>query len=199
MNFAISILLNFTLLFHSTITTNKTVNNTLPDNDRDTTHRKIKPQVSAFPVPTVPSKLFYVQRDPNTNTIIYDLNVDSKGALDTDNPVHVYWIKYNEHGQKEELNFIQRKFAYGLVTKPLDNGKFDVRFVSYKKYPLSLMKSATDNKYHMYATIANRQVILSRIFLRIEGGTFWVPNVVYVEVKGTDPATGKEIVERFKP
>jgi len=116
-----------------------------------------------------------------------------------ENPVHVYWIKYNERGQKEELNFIQRKFAYGLVTKPLDNGKFDVRFVSYKKYPLSLMRSASDNKYHMYATIDKKQVILNRIFLKIEGGTFWVPNVVYVEVKGIDPVTGKEIVERFKP
>jgi hypothetical protein len=195
MNIAITILLNFTLLFHTPFIADKDV-----PADKDTTSRKVKPKkLLTFPTPAVASKLFYVQRDPNTNTIIYDLNMDSNGQLDTDNPIHPYWIKYNEKGQKEELNFIQRKFAYGLVTKPLDNGKFDVRFVSYKKYPLSLMKSPVDNKYHIYATIEKKQAILNRIFIKIDGGSFWIPNVVYVEIKGTDPATGKEIVERFKP
>jgi hypothetical protein len=37
------------------------------------------------------------------------------------------------------------------------------------------------------------------VFIKIEGGSFWLPNVIYVELKGIDPATGKEITERFKP
>lgn len=192
-------MVNLILIGHVPGTSGKIDLNKTVSTITDSTSRKIKAKTLNFPVPNVTSKLFYIQRDPNTNTIIYDLNVDNNGTLDTENPVHVYWIKYNERGQKEELNFIQRKFAYGLVTKPLDNGKFDVRFVSYKKYPLSLMKSVSDNKYHIYATIGKKQAILNRIFIRIEGGTFWVPNVVYVEVKGTDPLTGKEIMERFKP
>ncbi|RKR83008.1 uncharacterized protein DUF4833 [Mucilaginibacter gracilis] len=195
MNIAPALLLNFALLFHLCLPSDRLVR-VSKLTDIDTTSRKAK--VINFPVPNV-AKLFYVQRDPNTNTIIYDINLNGKGEPDPANPVHVYWIKYNEKGQKEELNFIQRKFAYGLVTKPLDNGKFDIRFVSYKKYPLYLMKAETDNKYHIFATIAKKQAILNRIFIKIEGGTFWLPNVVYVEVKGTDPATGKEIVERFKP
>lgn len=165
--------------------------------DADSAVRKAKPKL-VFPTPNVP-RLFYVQRDPNTNTIIYELNVDNKGQLDTDEPVHVYWIKYNERSQKEELNFIQRKFAYGLNVRHTGNDKYDIRFVSYKKYPLTLMKSAMDNKYHVFATIDKKEVILNRIFLRIEGGTFWFPNVVYIEVRGTDPASGKELTERFKP
>jgi hypothetical protein len=200
MKLAAAILLNFSLLLHTSFT-HKTVSNNITTDVAltDTASRKVKLKTLTFPVPAVSNKLFYIQRDPNTNTIIYDLNVDNKGQLDADNPVHPYWIKYNEKGQKEELNFIQRKFAYGVVTKPMDNGKFDVRLVSYKKYPLSLMKSATDNKYHIYATIGKKEVILNRIFVRIDGGTFWIPNVLYVEVKGIDPATGKEIMERFKP
>jgi hypothetical protein len=40
---------------------------------------------------------------------------------------------------------------------------------------------------------------LERIFLRIEGGSFWVPNVKYVEIKGYDAAdTTKQLVERIK-
>jgi len=78
MNFAISILLNITLLFHTPFTSNKAVLNNKTDTDKDTTSRKVKTKTLVFPVPVVPSKLFYVQRDPNTNTIIYDLNVDRK-------------------------------------------------------------------------------------------------------------------------
>jgi hypothetical protein len=149
-------------------------------------------------LPATVSRLFYVQRTPNANTIVYELNVGSNGQPDEDAPVHPYWIRYNEKGQKEDLSYIQRKFAYGVNAKALGNNKWDIRFVSYKKFPLTLMKG-TDGKYHIFATISQRQFIVNRIFVKIEGGSFWVPNVRFVEFKGTDPATGKEVTERFKP
>ncbi len=61
------------------------------------------------------------------------------------------------------------------------------------------LRKGEEGKYHIFATIAKKQAILNRIFAKIEGGSFWLPNVVYVELKGTDPATGKEVIERFKP
>ncbi|WP_342645532.1 DUF4833 domain-containing protein [Mucilaginibacter sp. CSA2-8R] len=149
-------------------------------------------------LPANVNRLFYVQRTPNANTIVYELNAGENGQPDAEQPVHAYWIRYTEGGKKDELNFIQRKFAYGLTSKPLGNGKYDIRFVSYKKFPLTLMKAA-DGKYHIFATISQRQFIVNRIFVRIEGGSFWVPNVRFVEFKGTDPTTGKEVTERFKP
>ena len=153
-----------------------------------------------FPLPPAgPNRLFYLQRTSNINTMIYELNTDKEtGKPDAQTPVHAYWIRYNEKGQKEELNYIHRKFAYGLVQKPLGNDKYDIRFVSYKKFPLTLMKAA-DGKYHIFAIVAQKQVMLNYVFIKIEGGSFWLPNVIYVELKGTDPATGKEITERFKP
>ena len=150
------------------------------------------------PLPASVSRLFYVQRTPNSNTIVYELNLGSDGKPNEETPVHPYWIRYNEKGQKEELGYIQRKFAYGVTSKSLGNGKYDIRFVSYKKFPLTLMKGA-DGKYHIFATISQRQFIVNRIFVKIEGGSFWVPNVRFVEFKGTDTATGKEVTERFKP
>ena len=151
-----------------------------------------------YPEPSNINKLFYVQRNPNANTLIYELNTLSNGELDKDQPIHTYWIRYADKGQREELSYLQRKFAYGLVSKPLNNNAYDIRFVCYKKLPLSLLK-AIDGKYHIFATIAKKQAILNRIFVRVEGGSFWLPNILYVELKGTDPATGSEIVERFKP
>lgn len=148
--------------------------------------------------PLTADRLFYVQRTPNSNTIVYDINMDKNGKPDADEPVKVYWIKYNERAQVEDLNFIQRKFAYGLNYKALGNDSYDIRFVSYKKFPLTLMK-ANDGKYHIFALISKKQAILNHIFVKIEGGSFWLPNVAYVQVEGTDPKTGREMVERFKP
>jgi hypothetical protein len=148
--------------------------------------------------PATANRLFYVQRTPNTNTIVYDINMANNGKSEGDEPIKAYWIRYAEKGQKEDLSFIQRKFAYGLTAKSLDNGNYDIRFVSYKKFPLTLMRS-TDGKYHIFAVIDQKQVVLNRVFVKIEGGSFWFPNVAYVELNGTDPKTGREMVERFKP
>ena len=181
-------------LYHFTLLIWTLFSTATADTTKKAPHKEI-----FFPVPVAPAKLFYIQRDPNNNTIVYDLNTGSNGLPNPESPIHVYWIKYNEQSQKEELNFKQRRFAYGVVTTPIGNNNYDVRFVSYKKFKMTLMKWETDNKYHIFTSIGKKQSILNRVFLHIEGGSFWVPNVVYVELKGTDPTTGKEVMERFKP
>lgn len=150
-----------------------------------------------FPVPAGnPNQLFYLQRTSNTNTIVCELNL-SKGVLDADDPIHVFWLRYTENGQREELNYIQRKFAYGIKSTFITKDKYELNFVSYKKYKMYLMKGK-DNKFNVYATINKKEAILNRIFVKISGGSFWTPNVEYVELKGIDPSTGKEVMERMK-
>lgn len=152
-----------------------------------------------LPVPKgIKNMMFYLQRDPNTNTVVYEQNQLEKGGLDEKDPIHVYWIRYADGGEKKDLSYLQRKFAYGLTSKKLGKDSYELKFVCYSKLPLYL-KKATDGKYHVYVSINGKQAILNRIFVRIDGGTFWVPNVLYVELKGTDPVTGKAVSERFKP
>ena len=150
-----------------------------------------------FPVPAGnPNQLFYLQRTSNTNTIVCELN-HKNGNLDPEEPVHVFWIRYGENGEKEELNFIQRKFAYGIKSRLISKDKYELNFVSYKKFPMYLMKGA-NNKFNVYGTINQKQAIVSRIFVKINGGSFWSPNVEYVEIKGIDPSNGREVIERRK-
>jgi phosphatidylglycerophosphate synthase len=159
----------------------------------------INDPVDTFPIPpTNTNSLFYLQRTPNTNTIICELN-QANGVLDKDEPVKVLWIRYTEQHQRAELTWIQRHFAYGLKERDLGNGTYELRFVSYKKVPMYLMKSPVDNRHHVYVTIDGKQVILNRVYIRIDpGGTFWSPNVKYLELKGVDMQTGKELTERLK-
>jgi len=160
---------------------------------------KEKTSTDTFPTPKgISNMLFYVQRTPNTNTVIYELNVNEKNQLDKDDPVNIFWIRYANNKERADLSYIQRVYAYGLKTKDLGNSSYELRFVAYKKLPFYLVRSQ-DKQYHVYATIKKKRVVLTRIFIQIEGGTFWFPNVVFVEFKGVDPGTGEEIIERFKP
>ena len=118
-------------------------------------------QVEDFPVPVPDSKqLFYLQRTSNTNTIVYELNLQN-GSIDKENPIKEYWIRYQEKGQREDLNYIQRKF-------------------------------------YVYTNINQKPVILNRIFIKINGGSFWSPNVEYVEISGIDPINRSVVKERLK-
>lgn len=159
---------------------------------------KGNPSPLKFPTPKgIANQVFYLQRDPNTNTLIYEINVKEDGKIDDKEPLLYYWLTYGEKKEKKDLSYIQRKFAYGVQTKALGKDQFELRFVSYKKLPLYLVKSSEANKYHVYVTINNKKLQLDRIFVRIEGGSFWVPNVKYVEFKGIDQETNTVVIERM--
>jgi hypothetical protein len=160
------------------------------------TPRQGQPMLT-FPVPTgIANQLFYLQRDPNTNTVIYQLNVNRAGQVDEDEPIKVFWIRYTEQGIHKDLNFIQRKFAYGLSAKKVAADKYTLKFAAYDKVPFTLMKWSADNAFHVFTVVANKQIVLNRVYLRIEGGTFWVPNVRYIEFKGWNAATRQPVTER---
>lgn len=158
---------------------------------------KSNPSPLKFPVPKgISNQLFYLQRDPNTNTFICELNIDKNGEVDRKDPVLIYWMRYDVDGKKAELSYIQRKFAYGIQTKELGKDHFELRFVSHKQLALYLVKE-DDNKFHVYTTVNKKKIRLERIFVRIEGGSFWLPNVKYVELRGINPETNAVIAERI--
>jgi hypothetical protein len=156
--------------------------------------------IDSFPIPKPsPKQLFYLQRTTNSNTIICDVNLDAKGQVIKDNPVHVYWIRYDEGGEKKELSYIQETFAYGIKHELLPTGVYKLHFVSYKKQVFYLKRSPKDNQYKMYFVLNNKEFVLQKLFVRIDGGTFWVPNVVYMEIIGKDEYSGTPFSYKFKP
>jgi len=151
-----------------------------------------------FPTPkNVENMLFYIQRDPNINTAIYAINYQENGKIDKSNPIKAYWIRYAEKGEKKDFSYMQRKFAYGIESKTLNNEEFEFQFVSYKKLSLTLKKVDSDQKYHVFVNVNQKKIQVEKIFVRIEGGSFWLPNVKYVEVTGIDVSSNKTITERM--
>jgi hypothetical protein len=160
---------------------------------------KLKPE--DFPRPQVKDQLFYVQRTFNINTIVYTLNTDASGELNMNEPIKANWINYARDGKTEGLNYIQRKFAYGIETELLDKakGNFKFNFVSYKKQPIFLVRAAHDNQYHAYSIFNNEMLLIHRIYVHIEGGSFWLPGVKYIEITGMDPIKNQEVVTKVIP
>jgi len=154
-----------------------------------------------FPKPDgISNLLFYVQRTINTNTIIYELNVNSEGNINEKNPVKVYWLNFENQKSISPLTYIQRHYAYGLSLKNTDKEKgiYTLNFVSYKKRDFFLIKSH-DGKYRVYAEVNNKFLALNKIFVQIDGGSFWFPNVKQIEVSYVAPGSLKEEIEIIKP
>jgi len=154
-----------------------------------------------FPKPKgVKNLLFYVQRTININTLVYTLNINKNGELDTEEPIKVNWINYARDTSTESLSYIQRKYAYGIDVKLVDKEKmmYAFNFVSYKKKPIYLIKSQADNTYHAYYTTKTEVISLTRIFIQIEGGSFWVPKVKFIEVTGVN-LKNEKVIERIIP
>lgn len=97
----------------------------------------------------------------------------------------------------ELLISCNRKFAYGIESKTLDNEEFELQFVSYKKLPLTLKKIDSDQKYHVFVNVNQKRIQVEKIFVRIEGGSFWLPNIKYAEVTGIETSSNKTITERM--
>jgi hypothetical protein len=155
-----------------------------------------------FPVPPAKKNmLFYVQRTLNTNTIVYEVNYNKDSTLSAKDPVHIYWIHYASDGGIKDLSYIQRRYAYGLDVKMVDSVKllFKVNFVSYKKRDIFLVRSGSWKIYKACMLLHNKLSYIQRIFVQIDGGTFWVPRITYVEIIGTDITSGKPVTEKIIP
>lgn len=157
------------------------------------------PTAGHLPVPDDAGMLFYIQRSTNENTIVYTLNADAHGLPTPERPVNVYWRRYQEDGRKAELDFIQRTFAYGIRSKQVEHAH-ELRCVAYGKVPLYLYPpTVPGNSSRVLVTVNGRTLVLRRIYLQIDGGSFWSPNVTYIEFSGSDPGNGAPVVERIVP
>jgi hypothetical protein len=149
-----------------------------------------------FKVPDEPNQLFYVQRSPNANTVVYAAKLDAKGNFDSRNPVEGFWRKFNIDGSRKSLSFIERMMAYGVRVTAGKQGQpisFTITALPQRKLTLGW-----DALHHPQATmtIANRTVKLAYVYLQVEEGGL-MPDVPSLDIVGTDIVSGKAIREHL--
>ncbi|MFA6275832.1 MAG: DUF4833 domain-containing protein [Pedobacter sp.] len=150
-----------------------------------------------LPTPRGKDLLFFLQRTPDANTVIYELNYKTDGSIDYKSPVKGSWIRYAENGIYKDLTGFEKKFAYGVKCKAIGDGAFEIRLAAYQKIAMYLLKSEDDQKYRIYIKDEGKNLLLKRIFVKVNGGTFWFPKVEYIDLFTTNSDNGIEILKRI--
>jgi hypothetical protein len=149
-----------------------------------------------FKIPDEPDQLFYVQRSPNANTVIYAARLDAQGNFDSRAPVDAFWRKFNIDGSKQPLNFLERMMAYGVKLDAHKTGQpitFTIAALPDRK--LSLGTNA-QHRPEARMQIGNHTVKVTYVYLQVvEGGL--MPSVPSLDIVGTDIASGKAIHEHL--
>lgn len=150
-----------------------------------------------YPVPSkTTERLFYIQRNHNANTIIYDANFDDKGTLMDESPVDVYWVRYQEQGQRMELRKVEKLFAYGAECSPVKGKKneYEVKLVADRKRNFRLVQQGPFNA--MVITSINKQESrIEYLYIYADNTSYW-PKVKYIEFFGYNIKTGEPTYER---
>lgn len=150
--------------------------------------------------PTSPNRLFYIQRSNNAHTVIYDANFVNAKTLHRENPINVYWIRYDETMHTQKLNAMEKALAFGVEVErnPKEKDSFDVKVVALKKRMLKV-KINESGKPIATMLINGIEGQLCKVFVQIENEDAIKPTVKYIELFGKNLVTGEAIYEKFAP
>jgi len=141
--------------------------------------------------------LFKIERSKNANLIQYDARSGPDGKLLKKDPVVGYWIRLNEQGQRMELTWVQRTFAFGFKTRlAKDRESAELDMVADLGAPVSVIREG--NVYRATVPIEGKTAYLDKIYIKASGKGIKV-NVEYVETFGKDVETGEDRYQKIVP
>ncbi len=142
-----------------------------------------------------PGRLFHIARSINRNLVCYDVNTTSDGKLNTSKPINVYWINREERmGEKNGLNFFQRKMAYGYKVVDEGDDSSTVTLTAYSGCRLKICRQGTG--YVCRTTINGKPSILKYIYVKVSDHN--PISADYIELHGiTLDADRQEVTERI--
>jgi len=142
-------------------------------------------------------RVFFIARSKNANIVCYDVNLDKKGNIDTDEPLNVYWINKTDHpGERSGLSYIQNKLAYGYSSKSIGKGSFEISLVAFPSRKL-ILEHDQKGHYRGRMMIDGKQALLNRIYVQAKPDSFL--KVAWVDLTGTEIDGGNPLKERIIP
>lgn len=146
--------------------------------------------------PKTKNRLFFIQRNLNQNTIVYDAKLNPDGSFQSD-PIDAYWLRYGSNGERKELTWLQRTFAYGYSAKrDKKNGTYWITLTAWDGRKIHLHKDKNGNPIAT-VTIDGKYAQLDYIWVFADNSGTW-PKVHHVDLHGHDLQTGKPVFERIK-
>lgn len=143
--------------------------------------------------------LFEIARSKDDKTIHYQVNLNSDNSIDQNDPINIFWEVPTAKGVKtHNLTWIQNKYAYGIKILSQESNSLSFHFVSYPDKIIKIRQNE-EGIYQAYTLCEDRPILVENIFIQIDGGTFWVPNVTYVKISGKNPDTQQDTFEIIQP
>ena len=150
-----------------------------------------------FPTPPKnENSLFFIQRNRNENTIVYDANPSGNGEYNQSKPIDVYWLRYTSTGHRKDLSWLERTFAYGYSCKKNKNSnEFWVELTAYDERRIHL-KRTNEGKPIATITCNGKECRLDYLYVFADESGSW-PKVIHVDIHATDLTSGKKEKERI--
>ncbi len=145
--------------------------------------------------------LFKIERSKDPDEIWYTTNLNSDGSLNQDMPIKVFWVKKTEHNIVKPLTLIQKRFSYGI--KEMDSvdsvgNEWHFQLAAYRSRIFKLKRMAK-GQFKVFTHSGAKEIALTRIFVKFDGGSFMFPTIAYAKLIGVEPQTGIEITEIVAP
>ena len=138
--------------------------------------------------------LFAIERSKNGNVVQYDFCVGNNGESSETKPVKAYWIL--ENGEKEDLNFLQQKYAYGIKSQEkLSENKYRIVLTAFKDRMIIVEK--IDNFFKAVLPINGKESILEKIYVKAEDRFSGFPKVYYIDLFGRARKNNLSVKERI--
>jgi hypothetical protein len=136
--------------------------------------------------------LFKIERNKNTNAVMYDARLDPYGKIDNENPIDSYWILNEKQGQRQEIKGFEKR-AYGYTVTKNGNSSYVLVLQAVKDRSIEIVLVNGDPK--AVILINNEQAYLSSVY--VSANDALIPKVYYLLLTGTNPSTGEQVTEKI--
>lgn len=141
--------------------------------------------------------LFIIERSKNANVVHYDARLTADGRLDPEEPVIAYYVMLAEDGRRKELNWIEKKMAYGFDIKPDPSvSGYKMTMVAAPQRSITVKKEG--NAVRAELVIDGRPAVVVKMYINASDGLAW-PRVHYIELYGKDLQTAEKRFEKIMP
>jgi hypothetical protein len=154
--------------------------------------------LAGITMPSPDKTLFRIARSIDANEVHYLVNIGRDQKLDSESPMTAFWVKKSSGNNIEQLTWVQKRYSYGLKFLFVSDQRAVFQFVSYSKRNFELKKNK-NGKFAVFTKSGAEDVEVERIFVQIDGGTFWVPKISRVELHAISQSSHKAVVEVVIP
>ncbi|MFC0264368.1 DUF4833 domain-containing protein [Fontibacter flavus] len=142
--------------------------------------------------------LFQIERSKDQDKIIYEVNWDKNGQINSEEPLVIHWIRASNNKKEEKLTWIQNKYAYGVKVLSQEDERVVFQFVSYDKKSFTLTKTQ-NGIFTVTGEFDGKEIAIERIFIQIDGGSFWLPKITKIDIFGTCINSEKQYISTIRP